>query len=38
MWVARYYAVKHSKGNTPEQEAVLASASAFLDLAILDAI
>jgi hypothetical protein len=36
--VARYYAVKQSKGNTPEEEAVLASASAFLDLAILDAI
>lgn len=36
--VARYYAAKQAKGNTPDEAAVLASASAFLDLAILDAI
>lgn len=36
--VARYYAVKLGKGSPPDGEMVLATASAFLDLAILDAI
>jgi len=36
--VARYYAVKISKGSAPDEDTVLATASAFLDLAILDAI
>jgi len=36
--VARYYAVKLSKGAAPDEDTVLATAAAFLDLAILDAI
>lgn len=36
--VARYYAVKASKSAAPDEDTVLATASAFLDLAILDAI
>ena len=36
--VARYYSVKVAKGPTPDEATVLATASAFLDLAVLDAI
>ena len=36
--VARYYAVKLGKGTAPSEEIVLTTASAFLDLAVLDAI
>jgi len=36
--VARYYAIKIGKGSAPDEDTVLATASAFLELAILDAI
>ena len=36
--VARYYAIKVGKGPAPDEDTVLATAAAFLELAILDAI
>lgn len=36
--VARYYSVKLGKGPAPDEPTVLATAAAFLDLAVLDAI
>ena len=36
--VARYYAIKVGKGPSPDEDTVLATATAFLELAILDAI